>query len=336
MFIDKVKLSLKAGKGGNGVVAWTRAKFIPKGGPCGGDGGNGGSIILRTSNDIYSLDHLRHATIFKAENGQDGASGNKKGRNGISRIIKIPLGTLVKDSATGEILYDLTKAKQDTMICIGGIGGLGNDKFKTATNRAPRNCTPGVDGEEKEVELELKLIADVGLVGMPNAGKSTLLSALTARKVKIGDYPFTTLVPNLSYIEYEDYTRTYIADIPGIIKGASENKGLGFAFLKHIERSETIIFIIDLAPPGDATSPFETYQILRNELLAYKPSMLEKPSYLVLNKIDLPEAEENLKPFQDAFSPDEYFILSAKEKSGLSPLINALHEKARLHTFASM
>lgn len=326
MFTDNVKLSLRAGKGGNGVIAWIRAKYIPKGGPCGGDGGKGGSVIFRASNNIFCLDHLRNSKNVHAENGRDGSSNLRTGRNGKDKIILLPCGTLIKDSQTGELIYDLTKPGEEFIACKGGKGGFGNDKFKSATNRAPRKCTPGKYGQEQQVQLELKLIADVGLVGMPNAGKSTLLSALTARKVKIGDYPFTTLTPNLSYIEYEDYTRTYLADIPGILEGAHADRGLGLQFLKHIERSRTLIYLIDLAPPEAPMTPYETYLALKAELEAYNPELLERPSLVVLNKIDLEGTKENLKPFQETLPADCLHIISAKEGSNLEPIKEAIHQ----------
>jgi GTP-binding protein len=237
MFVDSVKVTIRAGKGGNGVVAWRREKFIPKGGPAGGDGGNGGAIHLKTDVHVISLEELRNRRLICAEDGKSGGGALKKGRNGKDHIIKIPPGTLIKDANTGEILYDLIQENQELTICRGGKGGKGNARFRSPTNQAPIEFTLGGAGEFKDIELELKLIADVGFIGMPNAGKSTLLSQLSRVRVKIGAYPFTTLYPNLSYIQFEDLSRVFIADIPGIIHNAHLDKGLGLSFLKHIERS---------------------------------------------------------------------------------------------------
>ena len=245
MFIDRVTIELAAGKGGNGVVAWRREKYIPKGGPCGGNGGKGGSIILQADTQVFSLDWFRNRRILKAENGQAGGSNNRQGKNGKDLVLKVPCGTLVKDMTTGEILHDFTADKEEFVLCRGGKGGKGNDCFKSPTNQAPNYCTEGTEGGQVKVELELKLIADVGLVGFPNAGKSTLISALADVKVKIAPYPFTTLQPNLGFIQCEDYSRIYIADIPGIIEGAHQNRGLGFEFLRHIERTRLLLFVLD-------------------------------------------------------------------------------------------
>lgn len=324
MFTDQVKLTLRAGRGGNGVVAWIRAKYIPKGGPCGGNGGKGGDITIVTSKDLHSLDHFRNTNHIIADNGADGGA-RKHGRGAPNRIIKVPCGTLVKSCSTNEILRDLTKEGEIFEICKGGIGGLGNNHFKTPTNRAPRECTSGRAGQEIEVELELKLIADVGFVGLPNAGKSTLLSAITPNQVKIGDYPFTTLKPNLSYIEFPDYSRIYLADIPGIIKDAHLGRGLGIEFLKHIERSSVLVFIIDIAAQ-DGHDPIEDFNLLKHELASHNKSLLDKPFIIALNKADLPESEANIKAFKKAFPKlkDKLFPISAAYEEGLYPLIEQM------------
>lgn len=328
MFFDRVIVDISAGKGGNGVVAWRREKYIPKGGPCGGNGGNGGSIILEADIQLSSLDWYRNRRILKAENGVQGGSNCRKGRNGKDLILKVPCGTLVKDSKTGEILYDLKENGEKIILCKGGKGGRGNDSFKTPTNRAPNFSTEGAPGDQCEVEFELKLIADVGLVGFPNAGKSTLISAITDVKVKIAAYPFTTLHPNIGYIQLPDYTRIFIADIPGIIEKAHANKGLGFEFLRHIERTKLLLFILD-ASGIDGRNPTDDYRVLRQELTAYNPELLKRPSLVILNKIDTLESEENIQHFRSeyTFPPHVLFEISATENIGLEPLVEAITQQ---------
>lgn len=330
MFVDTVKISLTAGNGGNGVVAWRREKFIPKGGPAGGDGGHGGSISLRTNPQVYSLQAYRNHRILKAESGHAGGGNNRQGRNGKNLVLEIPCGTIVKDAATGEVLYDCTEEGTEIIICKGGRGGRGNSHFKSPTHQAPNIYTPGTDGEMKEVELELKLIADVGLVGMPNAGKSTFMSAITHVQVKIAPYPFTTLHPNLSYVKLEDFSRILVADIPGIIQGAHQNKGLGLSFLRHIERTSVLVYVIDLSGI-EGRDPLEDFNVLRKELQEYNPEMLEKPFLVALNKIDTEEGQENLEKFKDNFPFDTslLFAISAKEKMSLAPLLDRLQTIAQ-------
>lgn len=321
MFIDRVTIDLAAGKGGNGVVAWRREKYIPKGGPCGGNGGRGGSVFLEADAQVFSLEWFRNRRILKAENGMPGGTNLCQGRNGKDLILKVPCGTLVKDVDSGEILYDLTQDKQRVEICKGGKGGRGNDSFKSPTNRAPTKFTEGREGEACSVELELKLIADVGLVGFPNAGKSTLISALADVKVKIAPYPFTTLQPNIGFIATENYGRIYIADIPGIIEGAHRNKGLGFEFLRHIERTRLLIYILD-ASGIDGRTPSSDYKVLRSEMEKYNPEMVERPYLVVLNKIDTEESSEHIKEFRKKFSKikDKVFLISAERGDGLVEL----------------
>lgn len=325
MFIDRVTVDLSAGKGGNGVVAWRREKFIPKGGPSGGNGGKGGSVILKADPQAFSLEYFRNRRILKAENGRPGGSNNQHGRNGKDLILTIPCGTLVKDAETGEVLFDFTEEDQEWIVCKGGKGGRGNESFKTPTNRAPNTSTPGTEGESIKLEFELKLIADVGLVGFPNAGKSTLISTLTHVRVKIAPYPFTTLQPNLGYIETEDYSRIFIADIPGIIEGAHRNRGLGFEFLRHIERTKLLIFLLD-ASGIDGRTPMDDYKVLKSELEAYNPEMSERPYIVVLNKIDTEEAQENIKDFKKKFRLDKsiLFEISALQGDGIPKLRKAI------------
>lgn len=330
MFIDRVTIDLVAGKGGNGIVAWRREKYIPKGGPSGGNGGRGGSIILETDPHSFSLENFRHKRVLKAENGGIGGPNNQQGRNGKDLILKVPCGTLIKDAETGEILHDFTEEGETLTICKGGKGGRGNDSFKTPTNRAPNICTPGKEGESIRIELELKLIADVGLVGFPNAGKSTLISALTHVRVKIAPYPFTTLQPNLGYIQCEDYSRIFIADIPGIIEGAHRNRGLGFEFLRHIERTKLLIFILD-ASGIDGRNPIDDFQVLQNELETYNKEMLGRPFLVVLNKIDTEEAQENIVQFKKTyrFKPKTLYEISALNGEGIPQLCKAIEAKVK-------
>jgi GTP-binding protein len=330
MFTDQIQLQLQAGRGGNGVVAWTREKYIPKGGPCGGNGGRGGDIVIRCSTHFHALDRYRNIKLIRADNGLPGGASSRIGKSGKNNVIEVPAGTILKDVDTGEILYDFTEPKQEILICQGGKGGKGNECFKTSTNQAPNKSTPGLPGEERTIELELKLIADVGFVGMPNAGKSTLLSSLTMQKVKIGDYPFTTLVPNLGYIEFQDFSRVHIADIPGLIEGAHRNRGLGFAFLKHIERCKVLVYLLDAA--REDISAVDAYKILHNELASYNEELVKKPSLVVLNKSDLEESAEGRESFlkENLVSQESLFMISAKERNGLEPFISAMKEKAQL------
>lgn len=325
MFVDRVFVQFFAGKGGNGVVAWRREKYIPKGGPAGGNGGKGGSIILEADAQISSLDWFRHRRLIKAENGGDGGGNCRQGRNGKDLILKVPCGTLVKDEENGTVLYDFTQSGDQWVLCKGGRGGRGNDSFKTPTNRAPNQWTEGKPGETYHVELELKLIADVGLVGFPNAGKSTLISSLAGLRVKVAAYPFTTLQPNLGFIELDNYQRVYIADIPGIIEGASQNRGLGLEFLRHIERTKLLIFILD-ASGIDGRTPSHDFRVLREEIGSYNPELLERPYLIALNKIDTEESHENIIQFyQDySFPENTLFEISAAYGEGLENLLKEI------------
>jgi GTP-binding protein len=327
MFVDSVTVKLSAGKGGNGVVAWRREKFIPKGGPAGGNGGRGGSIILQTDTQVVSLESLRNRRLINADNGLPGSSNNKQGATGKDLIIKIPCGTLVKNAETGEVIFDFTEDKQTWKICEGGKGGKGNSCFKSPTHQAPNICTEGTYGQSVEVELELKLIADVGLIGIPNAGKSTLMSKMTDIEVKIGAYPFTTLHPNLSYIQFEDYSRVLVADIPGIIEDAHADKGLGLAFLKHIERSALLLYVIDVSG-FEGRDPYGDFEILRKEIASYRADLMEKPFLVALNKTDMEGAAEHVQSFKERypFNPATLFEISAAEELGLEPLVEALRK----------
>lgn len=330
MFIDGVKLKLRAGKGGNGVVAFRREKFIPKGGPCGGDGGAGGSIHIRSSPHIFSLDQFKYKKMFEAENGLQGGTNKRTGRNGRDITLEVPCGTIIVDEETQEIIKDFTQPGEIITLCKGGKGGKGNDNFKSSTNRAPNKCTFGKDGEEKEIFLDLKLIADVGLIGFPNAGKSTLFSKITSKEVKIGDYPFTTLVPNLGFLEFDDYSRVHIADIPGIIKDAHKDKGLGLKFLKHIERSRVLVYVID-ASAIDGREPIEDFLTLYKELKSYLIDLTHKPFITVLNKVDRSESESLISEFYTKFPFEHKYLykISAATGQGLPQFISAMRALAQ-------
>ena len=280
-FTDYIKIHVKSGHGGKGSTHLRREKYIPKGGPDGGDGGRGGHVIVRGNKDFWTLFHLKFKKHFKAERGGDGSRQRSTGKDGQDVYIDVPLGTVIKDTNTGEVMGEITEDGQEIIVAKGGKGGKGNWHFKSATNQTPRYAQPGLPSEEKDLTLELKLLADVGLVGFPNAGKSTLLSKLTAAKPKIADYPFTTLKPNLGIVSYRDGRSFVMADIPGIIEGAAEGKGLGHYFLRHIERNSNLLFLI----PTDADDIKKEYEILLNELKKYNPELLDKKTHLGYIKI---------------------------------------------------
>ena len=286
-FIDHVKIYLRSGNGGAGSVHFRREKHVPKGGPDGGDGGRGGHIIVKGNPQRWTLLHLRYKKHLIASHGKPGEGGKRKGANGKDIVIEVPLGTVIKNAETLGFIAEVTEKDQEAIIAKGGAGGLGNENFKTPTNQTPRYAQPGTPGEELQVILELKLLADVGLVGLPNAGKSTLLSAVSAAKPEIADYPFTTLVPNLGVVAYRDDQSFVMADIPGIIEGASEGKGLGLRFLRHIERNAVLLFLV----PADARDIGREYQILLKELEKYNPELLDKKRLLAISKSDLLDDE---------------------------------------------
>ncbi|UZD20948.1 GTPase ObgE [Algoriphagus halophytocola] len=286
-FIDYVKFCSRSGAGGPGSLHFRREKHVPKGGPDGGDGGRGGHIILRGSTNVWTLLHLKYKKHVIAENGKRGEGGRRTGADGSDIILEVPLGTVAKDAETGEKRFEITEEGQEVILTRGGRGGLGNDHFKTSTNQAPHYAQPGEEGIEEWIILELKLLADVGLVGFPNAGKSTLLSSISAARPEIGDYPFTTLVPNLGVVSYRGDQSFVMADIPGIIEGAAEGKGLGIRFLRHIERNSILVFMV----PADASNIEEQYQILLGELEKYNPELLDKRRILAISKTDMLDEE---------------------------------------------
>ncbi len=295
MFVDEVKIFVKGGDGGDGCVSFRREKFVPRGGPNGGDGGKGGDVILHVSERIDTLLDITSKVRFIAEDGDDGKNNNKNGRDGEDLIINVPKGTLVKDLKTGRIIKDLKDYGKSIRIARGGRKGRGNSHFKSPTNQTPRFAEEGRKGRERWIRLELKLIADVGIIGLPNAGKSTLLARISSARPKIADYPFTTLQPQLGIVELEDYKRLVFADIPGLIKGAHSGLGLGNTFLRHIERTRVIVHLIDIS----ATDPLEAYRTVRKELTLFSTELSEKPEIIVLNKADILEAEACLDIVRD-------------------------------------
>ena len=293
-FIDYVKIFCASGHGGAGSMHLHRAKYVPKGGPDGGDGGRGGHIILRANPQFWTLIHLKYRKHVKADNGASGSGGLRTGKNGEDIILEVPVGTVVKDAETEEVLFEMMEPGEERILCKGGRGGLGNNNFKTATNQTPRYAQPGEEGEEGWFILELKLLADVGLVGFPNAGKSTLLAAITAAKPKIANYAFTTLEPNLGIVKYYDDQSFVMADIPGIIEGAHEGKGIGIRFLRHIERNSVLLFMVSAEEDNIAAG----YRTLLNELEEYNPELLDKERVLAITKCDLidKEIESQIEP----------------------------------------
>lgn len=296
-FIDEVKIFIGSGHGGRGCVSFRREKYIPRGGPNGGDGGKGGDVIFVADNQLSTLLDLKYQQQYIAKDGEHGMGQNKHGKDAPDLIVHVPVGTLFKDFETGEVLYDLTAGGDSYVAAKGGIGGKGNAFFKSATHQAPKFAQPGMPGEERWLKLELKLLADVGLIGFPNAGKSTLISKISASKPKIADYPFTTLTPNLGVVRVRENQSFVVADIPGIIEGAHEGHGLGLRFLKHVERTHLLIHVLD---PSDFTNRdmISDYEVLNKELKLYSPALSKKPQIIVVNKMDLTEAPEKLKKFE--------------------------------------
>ena len=300
MFVDRVKIKLKAGDGGNGIVAFRREKYVPLGGPAGGDGGKGGSIIFETDSNKSTLLDLRFNRLIKAEPGEQGKVKKMHGADGADVIVKVPVGTIIKDVSNNNILADLNKLDQKAIIAKGGKGGRGNWHFATGRNNAPEFAEQGEPGDGLEIEVELKLLADVGLVGFPSVGKSTLLSVVSKAKPEIADYHFTTIKPNLGVVQVKDGRSFVMADLPGLIEGASQGKGLGHQFLKHIERCRVILHVIDMGS-HDGRNPIEDYRIIRNELGSYQFRLLERPEVVIANKMDLDDAQQNLIDFKKAY-----------------------------------
>ncbi len=295
-FVDEATIRIEAGDGGNGCLSFRREKFIPRGGPDGGDGGDGGSIYLRGAAGLNTLVDFRHHRLYRATRGSNGAGRNRTGKSGENRVIDVPLGTLVRDAATDELIGDLTRDDETLVVAQGGKGGLGNTRFKSSINRAPRRTTPGTPGEQRELRLELQVLADVGLLGLPNAGKSTFLRALSEARPKVADYPFTTLYPHLGVVRVEAHRSFVVADIPGLIEGAAQGLGLGVRFLKHLARTRILLHLIDAAPLGPDADPVADARTVIAELARFSPELAGRERWLVLNKIDLlPEAEREAR-----------------------------------------
>ena len=319
-FIDEVEIHLKAGDGGGGAVAFRREKYVPRGGPAGGDGGSGGDITLIADEGLTTLLDFRFKHEHKAQNGQPGMGSDCNGKDGEDLDLKVPVGTVVKDIATGGIIADLSVNGQRFVVCKAGRGGLGNMNFATPTLQAPKFAEPGTPGEEKRVKLELRLLADVGLVGFPNAGKSTLVSRLSRAKPKIADYPFTTLVPHLGVVSYRGERSFVIADLPGLIEGAHEGAGLGVRFLKHVQRCRVIVHVIDCSNETDDL--VQQYGIIRSELKSFDPALSDKPEVIAANKLDVPGARERAEELAQRLAPLQVFLISGATGDGLGPLLD--------------
>lgn len=327
MFVDQVKIYVKAGNGGDGMVAFRREKFVPNGGPAGGDGGKGADVVFVVDEGLRTLVDFRFKRIFKAEHGEHGMSKSMHGRGAEDLVVKVPQGTIVKDIDTGEIIADLVAHGQRAVIAKAGRGGRGNKRFATPANPAPELSENGEPGQERNVQLELKVLADVGLVGFPSVGKSTLLSVVSAARPKIAAYHFTTIVPNLGMVDAGDGRSFVMADLPGLIEGASQGVGLGHQFLRHIERTRVIVHVIDMSG-SEGRVPYEDYMAINNELEQYNLRLMERPQIIVANKMDMPDAEENLNEFKTKIAEDiPVFPISAVTKTGLRELLLAIADE---------
>jgi len=326
-FFDEARITVEAGNGGSGCLSFRREKFVPRGGPDGGDGGDGGNIILVTNSDINTLIDFRYQRHYKASNGESGKGSNCTGKSGEDLRIDVPVGTLIYDAISGEMIADLCQPNQELLIARGGFHGLGNARYKSSVNRAPRQTSSGSEGERRELKLELRVLADVGLLGLPNAGKSTFISAVSDAKPKIADYPFTTLHPNLGVVQIARHKSFVIADIPGLIAGASDGAGLGLRFLKHLSRTGVLLHIVDIAPVS-GNEPYKDIEIIVQEIKKYDIVLSEKPRWLVFNKIDalLPEEAEDIikRTIEEINWNGPYFAISAVSGEGTTQLIQAL------------
>ena len=334
-FIDEARIEVAAGDGGNGSASFRREKFVPRGGPDGGDGGRGGSIWAEADNNLNTLVDYRFKRHFRAPRGENGQGKDRYGKGGEDIVLRMPVGTVISDQDTGERLADLDENGKRVLVAQGGTGGFGNIHFKSSTNRAPRQRTLGTEGERRNLQLELKVLADVGLLGMPNAGKSTFIRAVSAARPKVADYPFTTLQPNLGVVRTDENRSFVIADIPGLIEGAAEGAGLGHRFLKHLARTHLLLHIVDLAPIDDATDPVADARAIVEELHRYDETLAAKPRWLVLNKLDL-IAPEDRQARVDAFlaaygDTARFFTISAIDGEGCKPLVYAIQDHIDAH-----
>src|SRR6185369_14616780 len=331
MFIDRAKIHVQAGDGGNGVTAFRREKFVPRGGPSGGDGGRGGNVILVADGSLNTLLHLRYNPMHKAERGSHGEGSNRSGHSGVDLIVRVPVGTQIFDATTGDLLHDLSQDGAQWLAARGGRGGFGNAHFTTSTNRAPRYHQSGGRGEELDLQLELKLLADVGLLGFPNAGKSTFISVVSAAKPKIADYPFTTLEPHLGVVDLGDFRTFVVADIPGLIEGAHEGHGLGDRFLRHVERTTLLLHLVDVSSSG--RDPVSDYEIINHELAAYDERLASREQIVVATKIDAldePDRVESLRA-RAAEAGRQFFAISAVTGEGVRELIQAVGQEVERH-----
>ena len=319
MFVDRAQIYVKAGDGGDGCVSFRREKFVPRGGPDGGNGGSGGDVVLEADSKLQTLADFRYHSHFKSQSGAHGSGKNKKGKAGEMLAVRVPVGTVVSEAATGEVLADLVEDGSRVIAAEGGNGGRGNASMKSSTNRSPRIRERGQAGGERSLNLELRIIADVGVIGCPNAGKSTLIAHLSNARPKIADYPFTTLKPALGIVEYEPFKRFIIAEIPGLVKGAHRGKGLGDDFLRHVKRTRVLVHLVDLSK-----KPYEDYTTVNEELKLYSSELIEKPQIVVANKIDLPEAEKNFRELVHKLGRNSVLAISALKGTGLSELLEAI------------
>jgi GTP-binding protein len=326
MFIDEAKIFVKAGEGGRGCMSFRREKFVPKGGPDGGDGGKGGDIVLQADRNLRTLLDFRYKQRYTAERGEHGRGKDQTGRDGSDCILRVPVGTIVCSVESGEVLADLTMHEQRFVAARGGRGGRGNTRFKSPTNQAPRHAEPGELGEARWLTLELKLLADVGLIGLPNAGKSTLLARISAARPKIAPYPFTTLTPQLGIVRLRDNHSCVVADIPGLIEGAHEGKGLGHQFLRHIERTRLLVHLVDMTVPSE-NDPLSNFEMVTRELQAYAWALAQKPQLVVATKMDIPSAKEAWERFQPAIIAHGFRViaLSAVTGEGIGTLLDEMH-----------
>ncbi|MDX1935372.1 MAG: GTPase ObgE [Capsulimonadales bacterium] len=330
VFIDEVEIILKAGDGGNGAVAFRREKHVPRGGPDGGNGGRGGSVVFETDPNLSTLLDYRPGKRYKAERGGDGLGNNQSGKDGADLVLKVPVGTQLQDAATGEVITDLTRYPQQETVVVGGMGGRGNAHFTSSVQQVPKFAEKGEPGEEKGVRLELKLLADVGLLGFPNVGKSTLLAAVSAARPKIADYPFTTLVPNLGVVRIDDYNNFIMADIPGLIENASEGAGLGIRFLKHLERTRLLIHLLDVSGMT-GRDPLEDYAIINRELAAFSDELAKLPQVIALSRIDIIADRAELTPYVEHFERQglKVFPISGVTREGLDALLFFVHQRLK-------